>query len=251
LTTKLSSKQSKFIKRLRSKKYRQQAQAFVVEGAKSVCLLLASHYAVHWVVGTSAFLTAHRALWEGRNVAVFQVDEVTLASLGNFQTNNAALAVVGLPAALPLTSDVWGLVLDDIRDPGNLGTMVRIADWYRIPALICSHSTVELYNPKVLQASMGSFIRVPVYYTDLSTYLRQTHWPVWGTFTTGTSVHQASVPLPGLVVMGNEARGISPSILPYIQERISIPRYGHAESLNAAMATAIICDNWQRTAACT
>ncbi|XWN35736.1 MAG: RNA methyltransferase [Roseivirga sp.] len=244
--TKLSNKQSKFIKRLRLKKYRQQESAFVVEGDKSVRLLLASDYTVQLVVGTPAFLAAHSALWRERDLAVFQADEDTLASLGTLQTTKTALAVASQPAPSPMASDAWGLALDDIRDPGNLGTIVRIADWYNIPTLVCSPNTVDLYNPKVLQASMGSFTRVQVHYTPLPTYLSQTAWPVWGTFTTGVNVHHTPMPLPGWIVIGNEANGISADVLPYIQERISIPRYGQAESLNAAMATAIVCDNWQR-----
>jgi RNA methyltransferase, TrmH family len=243
----LANKQAKFIKSLRLKKYRQQESSFVVEGAKNVSLLLASHYTVQMVVGTPAFLAAHSALWQGRALAVFQVAEAALAGLGSFKTNNAALAVASMPALTAPPAGAWGLVLDDIRDPGNLGTMVRIADWYNIPHLICSPNTVDLYNPKVLQASMGSFTRVQVHYTHLPTYLSSTALPILGTFTTGASVHHASLPLPGLVVVGNEAKGISPDVLPYIQQRMSIPRYGQAESLNAAMATAIVCDHWRRT----
>ena len=244
---KLSNKQAKFIKSLRLKKFRQQENVFVVEGAKNVRALLASRYTVQMIVGTPAFLDSHSTL-EQHGTAVFQTDEVTLASLGTFTTNKAALAVAHIPtqALLPPPSDTWGLVLDSIRDPGNLGTIVRIADWYNIPALICSPSTVDLYNSKVLHASMGSFIRVQVYYTPLPAFLNSTSWPILGTFTAGNDVHCTPLPFPGLIVIGNESQGISPAVVPHIQQKISIPRYGQAESLNAAMAAAIVCDNWQR-----
>jgi RNA methyltransferase, TrmH family len=244
---KLSNKQAKFIKSLRLKKYRQQEKVFIVEGAKNVLLLLASHYTVRMVVGTSVFLATHEMLGQC-DVAVFQAPEATLASMGTLTTNKAVLAVVQMPSHALSTppSETWGLVLDNIRDPGNLGTMVRMADWYDIPALICSPSTVDLYNPKVLQASMGSFTRIQVYYTPLPPFLNNTSWPILGAFTTGENIHHTSLPLPGLIVVGNESQGISPALLPYIQQRISIPRYGQAESLNAAMAAAIVCDHWQR-----
>ena len=245
---KLKKQQSKFIKILRLKKYRQQAGAFVVEGAKNVCLLLQSTYTVQLVIGTSEFMATHSALFKGHDLEAFQTDKATLATLGTLKTNNAALAVARIPANLAIAANdnEWGLVLDDIRDPGNLGTIIRIADWYNIPALICSQTTVDLYNPKVLQASMGSFIRVKVYYTYLPDYLKHTSFPISGAFTAGNNVHHTALPTPGLIVIGNESSGISKAVLPYIQQRISIPRYGQAESLNAAMATAIVCDHWKK-----
>ncbi len=245
---KLSNKQVKFIKSLRLKKYRQQENAFVVEGVKNVQLLLASRYTVQMIVGTPSFLDTHSFVGQ-HNAAIFQVNEATLTTLGTFTTNQAVLAVADIPpthTSLAPPSGTWGLVLDNIRDPGNLGTIVRVADWYNIPALICSPSTVDLYNPKVLHASMGSFTHVQVHYTSLPAFLSSTSWPILGTFTTGDNIHNTPLPFPGLIVIGNESQGISPAVLPYIQQQISIPRYGQAESLNAAMATAIVCDNWQR-----
>lgn len=243
----LPNKQAKLIKSLRLKKYRQQENAFVVEGAKNVQALLASHYTVHTIVGTPAFLDANRTLgWH--NITVFQTNEVILAAIGTFATNKAALAVACMPAHAYLAppSDTWGLVLDDIRDPGNLGTILRIADWYNIPALICSPSTVDLYNPKVLHASMGSFTHVQVHYTPLPAFLNSASRPILGTSTIGDNIHHTALPFPGLIVIGNESNGISPAVLPYMQQQIRIPRYGQAESLNAAMAATIVCDHWQR-----
>ena len=245
---KLSNKQSKFVKSLRLKKYRQQENTFVVEGAKNVAQLLASRYTVQMLVGTPAFLAGHKAQWQKQEGAVWQADKATLATLGTFTKNKAALAVARMPAQTSEAppKEAWGLVLDDIRDPGNLGAIVRIADWYNISTLVCSLTTVDLYNPKVLHASMGSFTRVQVYYTSLPAFLSSTSQPILGTFTTGDSLHHTALPCPGWIVIGNEARGISPTLLPYIQQRMTIPRYGQAESLNAAVATAIVCDNWKQ-----
>lgn len=244
----LSRETTKFIRSLRQKKYRQQVNAFVVEGAKNVSQLLAAQYPVQLMVGTPAFLAAHSALSQQEGIAIFQTDEAMLATLGTFRTNNAALAVAHIPAhsATAPAQGAWGLALDDIRDPGNLGTIVRLADWYSIPTVVCSPTTVDLYNPKVLHASMGSFVRVRVHYAPLPALLSSTPWPVLGTFTTGDNLHRVALPSPSWMVIGNEARGIGPAALPYIQQRISIPRYGQAESLNAAMAAAVVCDNWQR-----
>ncbi|MHA7877374.1 MAG: TrmH family RNA methyltransferase [Bacteroidota bacterium] len=244
----LPNKQAKLIRSLRLKKYRQHEQAFLVEGAKNIQLLLNSHYAVQMIVGTSAFLDTHNSLKQ-HGAAVFQADEATLASLGTFTTNKTVLAVAKIPSTHTSSApsrETWGLVLDDIRDPGNLGTILRIAAWYNIPALICSPRTVDLYNPKVLHASMGNFVYVQVYYTPLKAFLSNTSWSILGASTKGHSIYHTHLPLPGLMVIGNESQGISQTLLPYIQRHISIPRYGQAESLNAAMATAIVCDHWRR-----
>lgn len=248
MAQKLSKAKIKFIKSLRLKKYRSQAHAFVVEGAKNVGLLLASDYEVQLVVGTAAFWALHGTWLAHCAFEPFQVGEELLASLGVFQGNQGALAVARTQPNNPVTvtNQAYGLVLDGIQDPGNLGTILRIADWYGMAAVICSMSTVELYNPKVLHASMGSFTRVKVYYAHLPSYLSKAQVPVVGTFTAGENIHQASLPLGGLVVIGNEAQGISKELMPYIQQRVSIPRYGRAESLNAAMATAVVCDNLRR-----
>lgn len=242
-----SKSKIKFIKSLRLKKYRLQENSFILEGAKNVKLLLESDYEISMVVATASFLHEYTSLLLKRNIEVFQVNEKVLSSLGTFQENNAALAVATIPANKPFTihKHQYGLVLDGISDPGNLGTIIRVADWYGMAGVICSTNTVERYNPKVLHASMGSFINTKVYYTDLPSYLAQTSLPIIGTFTKGENLHdpQTVWPSEGLIIIGNEAKGISETLMPYIQQKISIPNYGHAESLNAALATAIVSDN--------
>jgi TrmH family RNA methyltransferase len=245
---KLSKAKIKFIKSLGFKKFRLQENAFVVEGAKNIEHLLASDYVIHMIVGTADFLALYHPTIAQRTPEIFQADQDLLASLGNFQSNNTGLAVATTQPNVPVTisQQEYSLVLDGIQDPGNLGTIIRIADWYRIKAIVCSLHTVELYNPKVLHASMGSFTKVQLYYTDLAHYLSQTQMPIIGTFTIGEDLHQTVLPAGGLIVIGNETRGISQELMPYIQRRVSIPKYGNAESLNAAVATAIVCDNIRR-----
>lgn len=244
----LSKSKAKFIKSLGLKKYRLQENAFIVEGAKNIQQLLAADYEVRMVVGTPDFLLSCSALIAKRTQAVFQVDRKTLACLGAFQSNYTALAVATIKPNKPVavTEQEYGLVLDNIQDPGNLGAILRIAAWYGMQAIICSMHTVDLYNPKVLHASMGAFTHVQVYYADLATYLSQAKVPIIGTFTTGENLHHAALPVGGLVVIGNETKGIRAALMPYMQQQISIPGYGSTESLNAAMATAVVCDNLRR-----
>jgi TrmH family RNA methyltransferase len=138
------------------------------------------------------------------------------------------------------------LALDDIRDPGNLGTIIRTADWYGIHQIVASSETADFYNAKVISATMGSFTRVSLFYTDLDAWLPTIPGRRFGTYLDGQDVHQVDFASGGIVVIGNEARGISGTVTRWITDRITIPRYGQAESLNAAIATAVICDNIRR-----
>ena len=245
-----TKEKAKFIKSLRLKKYQLEENSFILEGAKNVKLLVESTYEIRMLIGTSQFFHLHPQLLSKNSIEIFEVSTSILNTLGTFQENNAVIAVAKIPPATTpiINPSGYSLVLDNIQDPGNLGTILRIADWYNIPNVICSINTVYLYNSKVLQASMGSFINVKVYYTDLEKYLAQTNLPIIGTFTQGKNLHYSKIIgySEGLIVIGNEAHGISPALLPYIQEKISIPSYGKAESLNAAVATGIVCDNLRR-----
>jgi RNA methyltransferase, TrmH family len=142
------------------------------------------------------------------------------------------------------------LVLDDIRDPGNLGTILRIADWYGIKKVICSENTVDFYNPKVISASMGSFTRIKIYYSEISKYIenidKKVNIEIIGTFLNSENVHRFDFPTSGYIVLGNESNGISTEVEKYITKKITIPRFGHAESLNVGIATAVVLDNLKR-----
>ena len=211
--------------------------------------LLTSHYQVLLLVATPAFLTKYAHLLNNSAMEVFEIDRVALTNLSTLEENYTALAVATIPPPqAPCSTQPYTLVLDNIQNPGNLGTLIRLADWYGLSGIVCSPTTVELYNPKVLQASMGSFINVPVHYTDLPSYLAAATVPIIGTFTNGQSIHakETIYPTEGLILIGNEVHGIHETLLPYIQHKLTIPRYGHAESLNAALAAAIVCDNVMR-----
>ena len=171
-----------------------------------------------------------------------------LAALGTFKTNEAALAVAEMKPDISLKAgkDEYVLMLDELNDPGNLGTIIRIADWFGIKKIICSENTVDFYNPKVIAAAKGSFTRVQAHYTDLYHFLKANNMPVYGADMEGAPVHSYSFTKGGYLLMGNEANGIDPKLLPFVTEKLSIPGWGGAESLNVAVATAILCDNLRR-----
>ncbi len=235
----------KIIKSLQVKKYRKQEQCFLIEGAKSVEELLASDFEVVKLLGTSAFLSHLKSPARGE---VIEVSESALESLGEFQSNRSALAVARLKPNTPvhISKSEYGLVLDDIHDPGNLGTILRTADWYGIHKIIASPDTADFYNPKVISATMGSFTRVSIFYTALPAYLSDVEVSVYGAFLEGQDVHAVRFAPGGLIVIGSESHGISESVGSFVREKITIPRYGDAESLNAGVAAAVICDNLRR-----
>ena len=241
----LSKVKIKFIKSLQIKKYRKQEQCFAVEGAKSVRELLSSDFDTIMLLGTSEFLTAVPI---GNQVEVIEVGENELQRLGEFQTNDTSLAIARLKPndLLKIDSKEFALVLDDIRDPGNLGTIVRTADWFGIHKIIASNETADFYSPKVISATVGSFTRVKIFYTDLEDYLKTTTQPVFGAYLNGVNIHQADFGKEGFILIGNESKGINPALEKYVTHKVTIPRFGKAESLNAGVAAGIICDVLRR-----
>ncbi len=241
----LSKAKIKFIKSLQIKKYRKQEQCFLVEGAKSVHELLASDFELVTLLGTTEFLST---ITYPLKCEVIEVSPKELDGLGEFQTNDASLAVARQKpnTKIEILVDEFALVLDDIRDPGNLGTIVRTADWFGINKIIASTETADFYNSKVITSTMGSFTRSEIFYTDLETYLSKVNRKIFGAYLDGENVHEVDFQSGGLIVIGNESKGIAPSLEKFITDKITIPRYGKAESLNAAIATAVICDNVRR-----
>lgn len=242
----LSKAKIKFVKSLQIKKYRKQEQCFVVEGAKSVQELLTSDFEIVLMLVTTEFMANSRV---PKSAEIIEVTDKELASIGEFQSNDSVLAVARMQPLSQLEIDPgeFALVLDDIRDPGNLGTIIRTADWFGINKVIASDETADFYSPKVIAATMGSFTRCNILYTDLPAYLQSKQGTrIFGAFLDGKDVHAVEFGYGGLVVIGNESRGISRELAGFITDRITIPKYGKAESLNAAMATGIICDNLRR-----
>jgi TrmH family RNA methyltransferase len=239
----VSKSKIKFIKSLQVKKYRKQEQCFVVEGAKSVKELLNSDFEVTWLAGKVEFLLQNEEILRRKRVEAVEATEKELTQVGSFQTNDAAIALAHIKDnKLPPISHEFCVVLDDLRDPGNVGTIIRTADWYGIKNIIASEETADFYNPKTISATMGSFCRVNVFYANLPQFFETNALPVFGTFMNGTDVHQVEFGKGGLIVIGNESNGICDEVAGYVQQRITIPRLGSAESLNAAIATGIVLD---------
>jgi RNA methyltransferase, TrmH family len=238
----------KLVKSLQVKKYRKQEQCFVVEGMKSVEELLKSDFEVIWVAGSISFINRQEKLIKRKGCEVLEATEHQLEDMGNFQTNDAALAIARTkPNVLLKEKGNVQLILDNIRDPGNMGTIIRTADWYGIRQIIASEGTTDVYNPKVISATMGSFCRVNIYYTPLIPFIQQIKVPVFGTFLNGLHIHQVNFPSEAYIVIGNEAKGISPEVTELVTQRITIPKWGDAESLNAGVAAAVILDNLRRS----
>jgi TrmH family RNA methyltransferase len=247
---------AKYVRALHQRKYRQRHAAFLVEGAKSVLELLSSGLSIEHLVATTAFaeqLTASRQLPPGVPVHLASEDELT--QLGTLQTNAAALAVVQrppeppLPAALP-TSRLL-LALDNVADPGNLGTLWRLADWYGLPGLVLSENCADPFNPKAVAASMGAFGRVPVWADrDLGAWLAELSPEVriYGADLEGDNVHKLRLQPAGVLVMGSESHGLSPDVAAQLTRQLHIPHGpgGRAESLNVAVSAAILLDNFFR-----
>lgn len=240
----ISKAKVKYIKSLQVKKYRIQEQSFVVEGAKSVVELLKSDFTTTWVAATNDFINQWEKELRTSRAEVVSASYDQLSLLGSFHTNDAAIAIARIKPIrhISIEDGEIALALDSIRDPGNLGTIIRTADWYGVKTIIASEDTADFYNPKVLSASMGSFCRVQMQYVSLVEYLTVVCKPIFGTFLDGRDVHQISFSSGGLIVIGNESNGISSEVERLVSQKITVPRFGKAESLNAAIATAVVLD---------
>ncbi|MBK0402934.1 RNA methyltransferase [Adhaeribacter sp. BT258] len=245
----LSKAVSKYINSLQIKKYRNLHQTFVVEGAKSVRELLASDLEIEKLFITEDFLEKHTGLLR-KGLEYELVTENQLVQAGTYESNNAGLAIARMKRLPKLAIKPTDLViaLDDIRDPGNLGTIIRIADWYGINKIICSETCADFYNPKVIASTMGSFTRVAAYYVNLPDFLAslQPEFKIYGAAMEGENIHKLNLKPEGVLIMGNEANGLRPETRKYLTSLIKIPAFGKAESLNVATATAILVDNFFR-----
>ncbi|RVT73119.1 RNA methyltransferase [Flavobacterium sufflavum] len=239
----VSKNQIKLITSLQQKKYRISNQLFFAEGVKVIQELLQSNFELEHLYTTQFDFE------EVSSVKKSLIHENDLKKISALATPNSCLAVFKIPQEKEIINSGLIIALDDIRDPGNLGTILRLCDWFGIKQVVCSKETVDIYNPKVVQATMGSITRVCVAYVNLEEYISQTKLPVFGTFMDGENVYKSSLSQEGVIVMGNEANGISEGIENLIKNRISIPRFGDlqkTESLNVATATAIILSEFKR-----
>ena len=239
----LSKNELKYIQSLCQKKQRQEEGVFIAEGTKLAQELLQSNYRIRKIYATADWIAPARVSTE----CTIVTDE-ELQKISSLQTPNQVLLIVEQKEQRgePEYKKGLTLLLDGIQDPGNLGTLIRIADWFGIKQVIAGTGTAELYNPKVIQSTMGSFIRVGVYYQPLQVFLERTDLPVYGALLNGTDVHQLDQVNEGCLIIGNESKGIGSELLPYITHPVTIPRIGGAESLNAAVAAGIIISHFRK-----
>nr|WP_294925385.1 RNA methyltransferase [uncultured Flavobacterium sp.] len=239
----ISKNQIKLISGLHQKKQRFANQLFFAEGIKVIQELLQSNFELeHLFTTQNDFETVEFS-------KRISISEQELKKISALSTPNTCLAVFKIPAENTIIDLGLILALDDIRDPGNLGTILRLCDWFGIQQIICSKETVDIYNPKVVQATMGSIARVNVNYVDLKSFITNAKLPVFGTFMNGENIYQSNLPQNGIIIMGNEANGISAEIEKMVTSRLTIPRFGKlqkTESLNVATATAIVLSEFKR-----
>jgi rRNA methylases len=245
----LSKNQIKFIQSLQQKKYRNESGCFIAEGNKLVTDL-APAFECEWLIATDEWLSAHSDIKAGLTLAASKEE---LAKAGGLTTPQDVIAIFKKPECAFSPSDLKGkltLASDHIQDPGNLGTIIRLADWFGIEQIICSSDTVDLYNPKTVQSTMGALARVKVHYLPLAEVLRQTQIPVYGTFLDGEDMYKTDLAEEGIIIMGNEGSGISPEIEALVTKKLYIPNFPEgrdtSESLNVAIATSIICAELRR-----
>jgi len=239
----LSKNQLKLILSLKKKKFRQQHKLFLAEGIKVVEELLNSKFEIQQLFCTSKYLNSFSI----ENTQLITDKELNVIS--GFNSPNQILGIFKIPEKEIIKRKGFTLVLDEINDPGNLGTIIRLCDWFAVDQLICSTNTVDCYNQKVVQASMGSLVRSSIVYTDIKKFLENENRSVYGALLKGENIYQNKLTKNSILVMGNEANGISPEIQSMINQPITIPQFGteqDTESLNVASATAILLSEFNR-----
>lgn len=247
----ISKSQIQFVKSLQLKKFREMHQAFVVEGPKMVDELLGSKIPMMMVFAGQDWQKEANTR-QLKDIEIITVGESDLARISSLKTPNQVLAVAKIESEKPLTAQHFSdllLVLDGINDPGNLGTILRIADWFGIKNVVCSENTVDLYNPKTIQASMGSLFRVQVFYRHLVDVIGKfgQDIPVFGTFLNGNNIYAEQLPEKGIIIIGSESHGISDDVGRLVNKKLFIPPFSKGtESLNASIATAIVCSEFRR-----
>ena len=239
----LINRHIKLLNQINQKKNRLELGLFAAEGIKSVRELIEGGMVLKYLFATSEYENNFHS------EALVTVDAATLKKLSNLKTPSGVLGVFEIPQKPSLMRSGLTLVLDEINDPGNLGTIIRLCDWFGVDQLVCSNNTVDCYNPKVVQASMGSLARVSIVYCDLEDFLKNDRRTVYGTFLKGNSIYQCDLKPDMILIMGNEANGISSGIEKLVTDRITIPGFGKehkTESLNVATATAVILSEFCR-----
>lgn len=244
----LSKSELSFIKSLHLKKFRKEHGLFLAEGIKSVTEFLHSGYEIKTIFCTDAFAPNLNNI--SQKIKLIIINDAELRKITTLTTPQGVLAIIQIPKETPIKpesfNNTFTLALENIQDPGNLGTIIRTADWFGFKQIICSTDCVDVYNPKVVQATMGSLSRIKITYTDLEETLRRINVPVYGALLNGQSIYSTNFGHEGVILLGNEGNGLSDKVLSLITQAITIPRFGQAESLNVALSAGIICSEIKR-----
>ncbi len=241
----LSKRTIQFLKSLKDKASRHAEGFFLVEGSKTAIEILTSNLHIEAIYATNEWCNIFPNY--KNHAKLFLCSQNEIEQISSLKSTRDVLVQVAMKDKFfkynHLNSN-FTIVLDEIQDPGNLGTIIRIADWYGIKNIVCSQNTADCYNNKCIQATMGSIARVNIYYENLVHFFELNKLPVYGAFMEGIALKNAGLITPSIIVIGNEGKGINENLQPFITQKISINRLGQAESLNAAIATAIICDRF-------
>ena len=254
----LSKNKIKFINSIKKKKYREIHQCFFVEGEKLVDELLKSNNQSFEILATNEWVQDYQQNNDlKQNIEITEVTPEELKKISSLSTPNKVLAIVKQPNYSFDYSKILtelSIFLDDINDPGNLGTIIRIADWFGIKNIFCSQESVDVFNPKVVQSTMGAIYRVKVHYVDSKEFLteisKKEDFKIYGTFLEGNNIYEEKLTTSGLIIMGSESHGISENVKPFVNTKLFIPNYPKdlktSESLNISVATAIVCSEFRR-----
>ncbi|RYZ26437.1 MAG: RNA methyltransferase [Sphingobacteriales bacterium] len=240
----MTKAQIKFIQSLSRQKYRKEYNAYLVEGDKNAKEWLQSDCVLQYIVCNSIWAQENRGLLAAHPEAeCLVVEDFELEKITSLQTAQQVVLVVNMPekAAYEQTEGEWSLFLEKIQDPGNMGTIIRTADWFGIRRIVCTPDCVERFNPKVVQASMGSLLRVRVYEMETTEFVSNNKQPLYAACLGGHDLRKLHSPTAGVIAMGNESQGLSPSLIAAATHQVTIPGSGTAESLNVSVAAGIIC----------
>lgn len=254
----ITQNQIKFIRSLHQKKFRDEHRQYIVEGPKIIGELLQTDIPIISLFARKTWIEKNQKIISDKNIDVLEISENEHSRISNLTAPNQVLAVMDIPEPIEINEkDFNGIILalDQISDPGNLGTIIRTADWFGIKTIFCSDNCVELYNPKVIQATMGSYIRLNIIYSCLDKIFQKTQgkMTIYGAYTKGEALHKIEKKKNSILIIGNESKGISSDLEKYIQFKVAIPSLhiqgtDHAESLNASVAAALMCYEFTKSA---
>lgn len=243
----LTKSKIKFLLSLQQKKYRQLNNRFIVDGDKTVRELFNSPLKVETLYAEPWWLWKNKHVYSD-NVEIVEVNEKEIRQISTLEAPTGVLAVAFIPTdeKPKLERGKITLALDEISDPGNFGTIIRIAEWFGVETIFCSEHCVDAYNPKVVSSAKGSLFRMKLFYGSLKQLFEKSKAPVFGTVLNGSNIYEADLPQEGIVLIGNEAHGVSNELLPFLKLKLSIPGSGNTESLNAGVAAGIVLSEFYR-----